>query len=251
MAVVLVFCAQLGLILWLGVRTTPEPRPVMAAPALRLAGGASADLLALTDPTLFALPHQDGFSGPAWLRVSRLPVPGFVWTEETNLLPLPAPPLGAAFGQFMATNHFDSVQMPNKPESALALPEPLPLEIPTQSMLRVVGALAPRRLTTTLELPSWPPRTNSATELDLVTNSRVQVVVDTEGKPVSVALLSSSGSPAADKYALDGARLARFEPLSPSETETSTNPLADLAWGQMIFEWHTLPQSANDAPAGP
>jgi TonB family protein len=250
-AVVLVFCAQLGLIFWLGSRTTPQPRQVTAAPALRLAGGASSELLALTDPTLFALPHQEGFSGPAWLKVSRLPVLGFVWTEDTNRPPPPAPPLGAAFGQFMATNHFDSLQMPNKPEPALALPGPLPMEMPTQSTLRLVGALSPRSLMTALKLPSWPPRTNSAQEPDLVTNSRVQVVVDTAGKPVSVALLSSSGSPAADKFALEAARSARFEPVSHGEPDTPANPLADLAWGQMIFEWHTLSESANDGPAGP
>ena len=68
--------------------------------------------------------------------------------------------------------------------------------------------MAGRRLVQPIELPPWPYQ-------DLLTNSVVQMVVDAEGRPASVpVLLSSSGCPAADEYALEQAQAARFEPVS-------------------------------------
>jgi len=67
---VLVFAAQLGLIFWLG-KAHPIPRqPTDFPPSLSLAGPGTADVLALSDPTLFALPHRENFSVPAWLNIA-------------------------------------------------------------------------------------------------------------------------------------------------------------------------------------
>src|SRR5262245_52508851 len=58
-------------------------RPSPAAPKLDLATQVSSEVLALYDPTLFALPHPQGFSGPAWLEGTPLEIPGFDWNEPT------------------------------------------------------------------------------------------------------------------------------------------------------------------------
>ena len=77
-----VFAAQVGLIFWLGESGPVRSRPPGPDPTLRLAGGFSAEVLALQDPTLFALPHRQGFSGPAWLKVSPVPNRPSDWSEE-------------------------------------------------------------------------------------------------------------------------------------------------------------------------
>src|SRR5947199_114444 len=62
--VLLVFIVQLGLIFCLSDKTRPRARPSAAAPMLRLRASGSTELLDLMDPTWFALPHRQGFSGP-------------------------------------------------------------------------------------------------------------------------------------------------------------------------------------------
>ena len=108
--------------------------------------------------------------------------------------------------------------------------------------MRLEGALAQRRLITPLDLHSW-------TNLDILTSSVVQLVVDAEGLPQSVTLLSGSGSRDADQHALDQARLARFEPLSRNPAAASPDPTAHLNWGRLVFLWHTLPLPPSNAPA--
>ena len=73
--------------------------------------------------------------------------------------------------------------------------------------MRLEGDLAQRRLLAPLDLRSWTSR-------DILTNSVVRLLVDAEGLPLSVTLLSGSGAQEADQHALDQAKAARFEPLS-------------------------------------
>ena len=44
--------------------------------------------MALSDPTLFALPHFRGFWGDPWLRPPPAPDRSFEWTEEPRWLAL-------------------------------------------------------------------------------------------------------------------------------------------------------------------
>jgi TonB family protein len=113
-------------------------------------------------------------------------------------------------------------------------------------MLRLEGGLAGRRLIKPIELRSWPYK-------DTLTNSVVQVIVGAAGRPVSVpVLLSSSGYPDADKYALQQTRTARFESVSRNGPGTTPNPLADMSWGKLVFVWHTLLLPPTNAPpSGP
>jgi hypothetical protein len=247
--VALCFSIQLGLIFWLSDRSpAPWSRPAVF-PALQVAGNASAEMLALKDPTLFALPHRQGFSGLAWLGIPRPPFRSFDWSEEPRWLQFSVQPPSAAFefARVIENNNLSLESTLARPDPEPTLPEsPPPAAGPTQSVLRLEGGLAGQRLVKPIELPPWPYR-------DILTNSVVQLVVDAEGRLVSVpVLLSSSGCPAADDYALGQARAARFESVSRNGPGTTPNPLAHLGWGKLVFVWHTLPLPPTNAPpSGP
>jgi hypothetical protein len=232
--IALIFAGQVGFIFWLSDRSPVLPRPPSPVPLLRIAGNAPSQWLALNDPTLFALPHWEGFSGPAWLKIPFREPPSSDWTEPPRWLALPLAELGATFERFIQTNRPDSEPLLARPAPELTLPEPVaPVLASERSAFRLEGPLAQRRLLTALDLPSWKGA-------DILTNSVVQLVVNAEGEPISVALLSGCGLPAADDQALALARAARFESLYGTGPEQPANPLAQLSWGEMIFEWHTL-----------
>jgi hypothetical protein len=231
--ILLVFAAHVGLILALGDRKPVQPRPPAPAPRLSLAPDSN-ELLALNDPTLFALPHHQGFAGAAWLKIPAVQFPPFRWTEPPRLFQLPIAELGVTFAQFMRTNRFVSQQFETKPTPDLPLPvaQELAVATTTNSMLRVAGNLVNRRLLNPPQLKTW-------SAADLLTNTVVQVLVYAEGPVFSPTLLTPSGSKEADQSALDIARAARFEPLR------RTFPA--LTVGALIFEWHTEP--LTNAPA--
>jgi hypothetical protein len=232
--ITLVFAAHIGLILALGSRKPVTPRPPAPAPSLSLAPEAS-EWLALNDPTLFALPHRQGFAGAAWLTTTNVQFPPFRWTEPPRLLPLPVADLGVTFAQFMHTNVFVSPPFETKPAPDLPLPVAGGFAVApqTNSTLRVADGLVNRRLLNLPQLQSWPA-------LDLLTNTVVQILVDAEGNVMSDALLPPGcGEPKADQRALEFARTARFEPLRRASPA--------LTIGALVFEWHTEP--LTNAPA--
>jgi len=238
----LIFGIQLVLIFWLG-RTPPiHPRPAAPGLTLKLAGDASAELLALNDPTLFALPHRQGSAGPPSRAIPPPDSPSFRWPEPTNSLFLAVDQLGTVFGRFIKTNAFDSLRLPAKPEAMLTLPDLPPAAVAEeQSTLRLEGDLARRRLATPLAL-------RSCTNLEILSNSVVRIAVDGEGRPVSPTLLSRSGSTEADQYALEQARAARFDPVRRQPADPALKPASELTWGRMVFRWHTVPPPPADTP---
>ena len=232
----LIFGVQLALIFWLGDASPISPRPAARTFTFRLAGSASSELLALHDPTLFALPHPQ-------LVAPRPEFHSFVWSEPTNYLLPPIDQLGASFNRFVETSIFNSLPPPAKPPPDLTTPAlPAWPASAEHSTVRLEWDQAPRQLLTPLELRSW-------VSPDILTNSVVQIVVGAEGTPASVTLLSGSGSRAADQEALEQANAARFEPLGRNPLGTALNPVATLSWGRMIFRWHTLPPPPTNAPA--
>ena len=241
--IILIFIGQLIFIFWLGQRTPFSRRWVAPGPAIRLAGPGSAQLLSLTDPTLFALPHVHGFSGPAWLNVAPLSFQPFLWTEPPRWLSLPVEQLGAAFHQFIATNEFKSLGMSGHAEPELLLPElPTQENFPTQSLLLVRGRLASRALLSPMDLPSW-------TNEFILSNTVIKVIVDALGQTlVAPDYKTSSGYKRADQEALDRARAARFEPLpGASKDSWAAHPLEGLAFGELVFEWYTFPPVGTNA----
>ncbi len=239
----LIFGVQLVLIFWLGDASPIRPRPAAPALTLKLAGNASAELLALHDPTLFALPHPQRVPAPTWLSSPRPEFHPFTWPEPTNYLLLSIDQLGAGFNRFVETNAFNSLPPPAKPPLELTFPEPPALLASAEhSTVQLEWDQAHRRLLTPLELRSWESP-------DILANSVVQIVVGADGTPASVTLLSSSGSKAADQEALEQANAARFEPLDRNPLGAALNAAAQLSWGRMIFRWHTLPPPPTNAPA--
>ena len=240
--IVLVLGIQVGLIFWLGERSPIRRRPAASGLTVRLAGSASAELLTLRDPTLFVLPRPQGLASPAWLKTPQPAVRAFVWPEPTNYpVPAMAQP-GAAFNRFVETNSFLPVLPPVKPEPQRSLPDLQPQRVSAgQSAVRLEDALAQRRLITPLDLHSW-------TNHDILANSVVQLVVDADGVPRSVTLLSGCGSQPADQQALERAWAARFEPLGRNPAVAAPDPTAQLSWGRMIFLWHTVPPPPTNAP---
>ena len=238
--VALVLAAHVALLFVFGGRKQIVPRPVKNVPMLKLADDSS-EWLALNDPTLFALPHQKDFASAIWRQTTALKQPSLRWTELPRPLPSPsADALGLAFNQFMQTNHFAGFELQFKPSLKLSAPG-LPIEpvLAQNSTLRVEGELAQRQLPSPINLTNWPYP-------NVIAPSKVQVLVDTAGNVVSAVLLPpDSGFTATDQYdqadqlALELARAARFTPAS------------HLTVGRMIFNWHTVPPPATNAPVIP
>lgn len=239
--IAVVFALHLALAFVFSDRQPLAPRPVIAAPMMQVVVEPS-ELLALDDPTLFALPHRRSFAAPAWLRVPKVDFPAFRWREPERSLALATEQLGDAFRQFMQTNTFVRFKLETLPAPGLPRGEISPALSPTaRSELQVQGELATRRLLNPPELPSW-----SAT--DLLTNTVVQLRVTAAGNVFTFALLPpGSGSAAADQFALNATRSARFAPL-PQTGNPLASPAANLTEGTLLFLWHTIPPPVTNAP---
>jgi TonB family protein len=239
----LVLLGQLGFIFWLGERQPIVPRPAREAPELNLITEGNEELLALLDPTLFALPSERGFAGMAWRKSSQPALQELDWSAPTWWLLPDTNRLGTPFPPSRNTDFLAARRSAPMPEPELRLPQvsPPPANF-VQSTLRIESQPPETRLESAVALPSWPARSAGGTEADLLTNSLVQVVLNTEGRPISATLLSGSGSSAADDYALGQARAAQFTPAAVGEmSQAGDSPLSRLRWVQLIFEWHTLP----------
>lgn len=240
--IVVVFALHLALAFVFSDRKPLAPRPGLAAPMMRMVSERS-ELLALDDPTLFALPHPRSFAAPAWLSTPRVDFPVFRWREPERALPLATEQLGDAFRQFMQTNTFVRFKLETLPAPRFPRSETPPALSPAgRSELLVQGELATRRLLNPPELPSWPAT-------DLLTNTVVQLRVTATGHVFTFALLPpGSGSAAADQFALNATRSTRFAPL-PQTGNPLTSPAANLTEGTLLFVWHTVPPPATNAPA--
>ncbi len=247
-AILATIVVQVALVFYFGGRSqTPPPAPRFATFIYAAADPWSAHQLAelpvFSDPTLFALPDLKGFSGSAWLLFAPMEHRLTDWTEPARWLPLDKAGLGQSFALLAATNVTQPLLIGDK---ALPRPTGLDVSIPnepfaTQSILRLEGDLASRRLLSSLDLPSWP-------STGLVSNTVVQLLVDAAGYPLAATLLTESGSKEADQHALTQASAARFEPLRP----LGAKPNPDLSWGKMVFRWATAPlTNAAAAAANP
>lgn len=245
--VLLLFAVQAGLLLYVSQPTPPPP----VRPGLRTSvhlvtdtwhRQQLAELPGATDPTLLALPSRQSFSGPAWMQPWPIDYEPEPWSEAPRWLAPDAPGLGIGLVQHMATNVLTPPTIADKPAPPMLRYEPnFPSDpLPGFSSLRVEGPLARRPLVGALALPSWPGS-------ELLSNTVVQVVVDADGFTFSAEPLAGSGQAEADHHALKQARLARFQPL-PRGTRDATGR-GPMAWGQLVFRWHTLPPAVTNVPA--
>lgn len=233
---VLAFAIHIGLIFLFGSRKPIVPRAVVNAPAIQFTTGRS-ELQSLDDPTLFALPHRHGFAAAAWLPLPPVDFAPFRWTERPQLLDLPVAMLGNVFLRFAQTNAAPKLQLNPLPTGIATQVElnEQPTSLKQHSGVSINGNLAKR---------TWlnpPPLLRSWPATDLLTNTIIRILIDSDGQVFSPVLLPpGSGSKAADQYALEVARSARFAPVPRRATK---QPI-----GTLTFEWHTVPVPDTNAP---
>lgn len=235
--IAIAFVAHVGLIFAFGSRKPIVPREVIHAPTLQLTDRRS-ELQTLDDPTLFAMPHPQGFAAESWLPLPQIEFAPFRWSEPAQLLAMKLEQLGATFLTFTQTNNvarlaLEPLPLPERSRPEAAEPDSA---MKHRSTVRVSGGLTDRRwLNQPAILPSWPAP-------DLLTNSIVRILTDADGQSFTATLMPpGSGSKPADQLALDIARNARFAP--------NTRRLGTLTVGTIIFEWHTVPVPDTNAPA--
>lgn len=220
------------------------PRPLVE-PFLHIGGDAATDeqiakLTGWSDPTLFALPHPQGFSGGGWLKFQPEVPARSNWSAPPDWLPLPTPQLGETLHEFVQTNR--------RPEAALlaALRAPRTLEVrlPGEALqmktsVRIAGPLGSRPL---LRTPALPGIAHG----DVLKNTVVSVAVNGEGVVESLSISGAPGPAGTDEVALELARQFEFQPLAlrdarARETATPTP-------GRLVFTWQLLPPT-NTLPA--
>lgn len=227
--IVFIFAVHVILIFIFGARKPEAPRPVKSPPQLQFASPDN-ELIALTDPTLFALPHADEYTPP--LKMADYINDSFQWPKNPQSLSL-SPTLGGTLAAPKVNISPSRTPLDFKPPPKFTASElqfgPVSAE---RSAIRLGGSLAQRQLITRPQLPSWPDN-------DVLPPSVVQVLVDADGNVVSDVLLKSSGLDAADQGALNFALGAHFAPAPSSVV------------GQMVFLWHTVASATNALPAQP
>jgi hypothetical protein len=238
----LVLVLQAAPVFWLADRKPNLPRAPKAGPVTYLTGRPEAWALA-DNPTLFALASRHGFSSGVWLKIPPPESPAMEWSEPPRFLELQTGQLAATFKQFTQTNVLRSLEIADLPEPRVDIVNLVATSnlMPTQSVLRIEGALARRPLLAPLTLSPWPAS-------DILMNTKVQVFVDGDGYVISAVLLSRSGLPEADDNAYKLAKSARFQPLR--KTKPGESPATDKAFevGTLVFQWHTIPEPATNSP---
>jgi hypothetical protein len=246
------FVLEIAAVLLLAERSTIRMKPAEQRTVLTLAADEAslrhyAEVPALSDPTLLALPSVKGFSGGAWLNFPALDYRPRDWNEPPQWLELEAKNLTQTFEAFMGVNTRRPLLVADRPTSRSTAYN---LEVSTDpvsvaSTVDVEGELASRSLLNRWSLPSWP-------RSDLLSNNVVQVVVNGAGEVVAATLLpenGESGSPQADQLALNLAKAARFAPLQ--DATAMRQPNHRLSWGRIVFRWHTVPPATStNTPAG-
>jgi hypothetical protein len=230
--IALAFAAHLAFIFIFGAKKSPPRRVVANIPQFQLAH--ASELMALDDPTLFALPHLEDFAPAIWRRTPTITAPSFRWTEPPPFLAPDVATLGTGLGSFISSNPVAAWPLNFKPEPELIVPQ-MTIEsmLPQHSTLEISGEIAHRKLLTPVVVPtlSYP---------DVIAPSKVQVLVDATGRVISTVLLPADNALEAggrtevgETNALAIARALRFAPA------------AELAFGELIFNWHTtMPTNA-------
>lgn len=224
LAIALVVGLQIALVFLFGEKKAPPPRAVGNVPELTFAPGDN-ELLALSDPTLFVLPHRQDFASATWLETPTTTQPSFLWTEAPRWLSFSPKGLGAAFGRLMQTDFFPQRRFNFKPQPQPTLP-PFSLATVQNSTMQVEGELALRQWPSNIPLTNWP-------YADVLASSEVRILVNHFGNVISTILLKSSGYDPADQRALEIARTLRFRPAP------------DIVFGKIRFTWQTVAPSST------
>ena len=237
-AIGIALAAQVVVIHWFSARGELKTRAPDGRPAVQLFNGVRSEWLRLTDPTLFARAHPDGASAAAWLDI---PAHNYQPTEATDVpagLVLAPEGMGATFQEYVKNYPSEEVTLRSWQPPAVTAPTRLRYPPMPESQVRLHGPMTARGILTLPPLPAW-------TNADILGPTRVQVLVDAFGNPMTATLLQSSGLTEADKAALDISRKIVFGPQPPSVANAMRTPETDLTSGWLTFTWRTLAPTNN------
>lgn len=240
---------QVGLLAWLGRGMRFQSTPPGISTTISLAGDPWLTeqiqrLPLYRDPTLFALPNLQGFSGSAWLRFTPLENTPRDWAEPARTMSLDPLRLARGFQPFSDADFAGPMLTVDRPILRITGTDAFVPNQPVagRSEIAVEGPLAGRVLLAVAELPSWQHR-------DILSNSIVQLTVLATGEPFSAVLLSGCGLAGADQAAVDFAANARFAPHAQL-AGVPAGMDGPLVSGRMIFRWHTMPLVPTNAVPG-
>lgn len=227
------FALQTGLVFLFGGRSHPAQASAslsihcraLAAP---LGGDELLRWFFAGDPAVFPLPNHHGFSGRGWLDQQPPAYQAEYELESPSPLRLDAALLGTNFPVLPLTRAALAEQPVRQEEPPPAFLAP---EVDLQaSSFRLIG-LQDRLLGAGPVLRAWP-------STRILTNSPVQIAVNSSGEVVSARLEAGCGLAEADAEAVAQARALRFRPT----------PSAGTQWGEAVFQWQTTEAPAT-APA--
>jgi len=226
--VAVVFVLQI-LFLWAGSKSVPKVNP---SPPLELASfedGNLLDRLALEDPVALSRPNMHGFSG-FWLRVDPEEHQLTRWVPKNVPLPRESNMVENIIGHVPGRGGPQKMRSFVKPAPKLTRVSVPLLGMKNSSRLELKGDIRKLNVDGSVVLPSGWVAGQPLME------SRVQVMVNGEGKVMNGALIHSSGHAPADQKAIDIA-------LRDISFEKSTN---GMVIGDLVFYWHTDPASITN-----
>ena len=178
--------------------------------------------LALEDPVALSRPNKYGFSS-FWLKTTPEEYRLTQWVPRDIPLPQESNLVVNVMGRFLEEGPSKKMRSYVKPLPKLTRVSVPRLGMRNSSRLELHGDISKLIIEQKIILPSdWVAG-------KLLKESRVQVVVDGEGRVMNGALIRSSGHAPADQKAIDIA-------LRDISFGNSTN---DLVIGDLVFYWHT------------
>lgn len=233
--------SQAVLIFLFSARGDFKPRTADIRPSIQLLTGVRPEWLRLTDPSLFARTHPDGVSAAAWLDVPEHNYRPAEPPDAPAWLPPSPADLGRTFQDYVKNFAPDGPPLRSWQPPAATAPTRLRYPPMPDSQVRAYGTLAKRGIASTPALPSW-------SSSEILGHTRVQVLVDVWGNPMSAALLQSCGLKEADAAALDIARRMVFGPEPDHRVSELKDPEAKTITGWLVFAWRTKSPDTNGAP---
>ena len=201
-------------------------------PPLELASIEDGNLLArlaLEDPVALSRPNKHGFSG-FWLKTTPEEHRLTQWVPLDIPLPQESNLVENILGHFLEEGPSKKMRSFVKPNPKLTRVSVPLLGMRNSSRLELQGDIRKLIMDELVILPSgWLAG-------KLLKESRVQVMVDGEGKVMNGALIQSSGYAPADQKAIDIA-------LRDISFGKSTN---EVVIGDLVFYWHTDPVSVTN-----
>ena len=230
------FLAHAALVFWFCeksevVTIMERPRPLIELPTDQQAIARVIEALGTIDPTLFALPGPHGFSGKAWLNFPPAATTVSNWSAAPDWLPLPVAELGTTLARYAETNRVSIDDLLDDLRATVPLERRIPAESISIGSRFVIEGLGSRRLLNFGQLPS-------ATNIDVLTNTVVEIAVSGDGVVESAMLLGECGLKAMDERGIAVAGRLVFEPL-PAARRVREGASPQRA--RVTFSWHIWP----------